>query len=161
MREGDEHVKRWWKGVVKVGKGMCFLRDWVFLLKLQYDLVENESVGDQEMNQRRMVVEVCLLCPVCWSDEMTSGWRKVSSWMNKKWNEWCFRPWFCTVRLRDNLGEWDEFCYESCLWCRIDRSTCWPVVQCATIVPWMPPSGWIRQTALNSTHSSIDSNRYE
>ena len=36
-------------------------------------------------------------------------------WMN----EWCFKPWLCTVRLnwaRDNLGEWDEFCYESCPW---------------------------------------------
>ena len=27
-------------------------------------------------------------------------------------NDWCFRPWFCTVWLywaRDNMGEWDEF----------------------------------------------------
>ena len=59
-------------------------------------------------------------------------------------NEWCFKPRFCTVNLHcagDNLGEWDEFCYESCSWGRIDRSTCWPVVQRATTVPRMPPSG--------------------
>ena len=32
-----------------------------------------------------------------------------------KWNDWCFRPQPCTVRLYwagHNLGEWDEFCYE-------------------------------------------------
>ena len=49
-----------------------------------------------------------------------------------KWNDWCFRPWFCTARLywaAAILGEWDEFCYEYCPWCRIDRSICWPVVQ--------------------------------
>ena len=33
---------------------------------------------------------------------------------------------------RDNLGEWDEFCYESCPWPRINRSTCWPAVQHCT-----------------------------
>ena len=35
------------------------------------------------------------------------------------WNEWCFRPRFCTVRLYwggDILFEWDQFCYESCPW---------------------------------------------
>ena len=61
---------------------------------------------------------------------------------NWKWNEWCFRPQFCTARLYwvgDNLGEWDKFCYESCPWRRIDHSTCWPAVQRATIVPRMPP----------------------
>ena len=35
----------------------------------------------------------------------------------------------------DNLGEWDEFCYESFPWRRIDRATCWPVVQRGTTVP--------------------------
>ena len=57
-------------------------------------------------------------------------------------NQWCFRPWLCTVRLswaRDYLGKWDEFCYESCPWCRIDRSTCWFAVQSTTTVPWMLP----------------------
>ena len=39
----------------------------------------------------------------------------------------------------DNLGKWDEFCHESCPWHRIDRSTCWPAVLCATTVPQMPP----------------------
>ena len=39
----------------------------------------------------------------------------------------------------DNMGYWDEFCYESCSWCRIDRLTCSPVVQCATTVPRVPP----------------------
>ena len=61
---------------------------------------------------------------------------------NMKWNDWCFRPWFCSVRLcwaRDNLDEWDEFWYESCNWRRIDRSTYWPVVQRATTVPRTPP----------------------
>ena len=38
----------------------------------------------------------------------------------------------------DNQGEWDDFCYESCPWSRIDRSTCWSAVQCATTVPRMP-----------------------
>ena len=33
---------------------------------------------------------------------------------------------------------WDEFWHESCPWCRIDRSTCWPAVQRATTVPRMP-----------------------
>ena len=39
-------------------------------------------------------------------------------------NDWCFRPWFCTVRLSwigDNLGEWDEFYVASCPNHRIDR----------------------------------------
>ena len=39
----------------------------------------------------------------------------------------------------DNLGEWDEFYYESCPRRRIDSSTCWPAVHRATTVPWMPP----------------------
>ena len=46
-----------------------------------------------------------------------------------KWNDWCFRLQFCTVRLHwagDNLSEWDEFCDESCPWRRIDCLTCWP-----------------------------------
>ena len=52
--------------------------------------------------------------------------------------KWCFRPRFCTVRLYwawDNLGYWNLICYESCPWCRIDRSTCWSAVQHATNVP--------------------------
>ena len=50
-------------------------------------------------------------------------------------NEWCLRPRLCTVRLNwagDKLG--DELCYKSCPWRRIDLSTCWPAVQCATTV---------------------------
>ena len=39
----------------------------------------------------------------------------------------------------NNLGEWDKFCYKSCLWHRIDRSTCWPAVQRATTLPRIPP----------------------
>ena len=53
--------------------------------------------------------------------------------ITKKWNDWCFKPRFCTVRqywAGDNLGKWDEFCFESCPWRRINRSTWWPVVQC-------------------------------
>ena len=38
----------------------------------------------------------------------------------------------------DNLGEWDECCYESCLWRRSVRSTCWPVAQRASTIPRMP-----------------------
>ena len=38
----------------------------------------------------------------------------------------------------DNLSKCDEFCYESCPWCRIDRSACWPAFQRATTVPRMP-----------------------
>ena len=37
--------------------------------------------------------------------------------MNEWMNDWCFRQRFCSVRLcwaRDNLGECEEFCYESC-----------------------------------------------
>ena len=55
-----------------------------------------------------------------------------------EWNDWCFRPRFCIVRLYsawENLGVWVEFCYESCPWCRIDRSTCWPAVRCTSTVP--------------------------
>ena len=46
----------------------------------------------------------------------------------------------------DKLGEYDEFCYESYPWRRIDRSTCWPAVL-RTIEPRMPPvwiMKWIR-----------------
>ena len=55
----------------------------------------------------------------------------------EKWNKMIgvFRPWLCTVKLYwagDNLG---ECCYEFCTWHRIDRLTCWPVVQLATTVP--------------------------
>ena len=52
-------------------------------------------------------------------------------------NEWCFRPRFYTTRLYwvgDNLSKLDEIYYESCSWCRIDHSTCWPAVQFVTTV---------------------------
>ena len=38
----------------------------------------------------------------------------------------------------ENLGEWDECCYETCPWCRIDHSTCWPAVHHATTELRMP-----------------------
>ena len=41
------------------------------------------------------------------------------------WQIAATNEWFSTVRLywaRDNLGEWDELCYESCPWCSPDRS---------------------------------------
>ena len=44
----------------------------------------------------------------------------------------------------DNLGECDEFCNESCPWCRIDRSTCWPAVQRATM-PRIPPADILKR----------------
>ena len=46
-------------------------------------------------------------------------------------NDWCFRPRISTVR--PIWARWDEFYYESCPWWKIDSSTCWPAVQCATI----------------------------
>ena len=58
------------------------------------------------------------------------------------WNEWCSMQRIWTVWLYwagKNLGKWDEFCFESCPWYRIDLSTCWPAVQRATTVPRMPP----------------------
>ena len=61
---------------------------------------------------------------------------------NEWMNEWYFRVLFCILRLYkavNNLGQWDEFYYESCNWCRINCSTCWPAVQQATTVPRMPP----------------------
>ena len=67
-------------------------------------------------------------------------------WLTSTWkhmNDWCLRPRFCTVKAilaGDNLGEFDEFCYEPCPWSRTDRSTCWPAVQRATTVSRMPPT---------------------
>ena len=75
--------------------------------------------------------------PACYRCSTNSSQLKCE----KMRNDWCFRPWFCTVRLywaRDNLGEWDEFCYESCPCYRIHCSTCWPAVQCATTLPQTP-----------------------
>ena len=34
----------------------------------------------------------------------------------------------------------EKVCYETCPWCRINHSTCWPAVQRATTVPWMSPT---------------------
>ena len=61
-----------------------------------------------------------------------------SSFTTLAWNEWCFRPWYCSVRLcwtRDNLGKWDESWYETCHRFRVHRSTTWSVAQHVTIVP--------------------------
>ena len=58
-------------------------------------------------------------------------------------NEMCFRLQFHTGRLNwawDNLGLWDEFSYEPCPWCRINRSTCWSSVQRTITELQMPPS---------------------
>ena len=52
----------------------------------------------------------------------------------ERWNDWCFRPQFCTARLYlegVNLGKWDEVQYESCPWSRIDR----PVKQQSSVLP--------------------------
>ena len=51
----------------------------------------------------------------------------------------CFRPRFCTVRLYwvgDNLGEWDEFCYESC------RGECYWLCEWIEVDGWMN-DGWM------------------
>ena len=58
-------------------------------------------------------------------------------WMN----DWFLSHDSAMLRLHwagDNMGEWDDLCYEWCSW-RIDRSTCWPAVQRATTAPQMPP----------------------
>ena len=54
-----------------------------------------------------------------------------------------FQAIISTVRLYLNLGStWDRrwIWYEWCYRCRINRSTCWPAVQCASTVPCLPPS---------------------
>ena len=58
-----------------------------------------------------------------------------------KSNNYCFRPRCRTVRLywaRDKMGylvmRW--ILHESCLRCRIDRSTCWSAVEHGTSVIW-------------------------
>ena len=63
--------------------------------------------------------------------------------MVNRMNDWCWgHDSALLIRIYwagDNLCEWDEFCYESCNWRRIDRSTCWPAVLRATTVPRMLP----------------------
>ena len=62
------------------------------------------------------------------------------------WNDWCFRPRFCNVKLYwagDNLGERDEFCYEWCPWCRICTMDASPLLLNKTstsviLFPWLP-----------------------
>ena len=57
--------------------------------------------------------------------------------------EWCLRPRLCIVSLYwagENLRSWDEFCNESCPWCRIDRWIWWPAPLHATTVPRIPPT---------------------
>ena len=47
-------------------------------------------------------------------------------WNEMNFNMWWFRPRFYTLRLYwsgDNLGYLDEFCYESCPHCTVDRSS--------------------------------------
>ena len=86
-------------------------------------------------------------------------WRSYTMIMKR--NGWCFRPPFSTVRLYwagVNLGEWDEFCYGSCPWCRIDRVTCCPAVQRATTVPWMPPQITLKQ---EQKHDQVNDDKEE
>ena len=69
-------------------------------------------------------------------------WRKQANY----WNEMIgvlghesalqgYRPYWAG----DKLG-WDEFCDETCPWCGIDRSTCWPAVQRASTEVRTPPT---------------------
>ena len=66
-------------------------------------------------------------------------WGELIYW--NKWNEWCFRPRFCTVMLywarQPGQMRW------ILLWIMPlvqDWSlTCWPAVQCTITVPQMPP----------------------
>ena len=71
-------------------------------------------------------------------------WQNKSSTHGRwvKWmNEWCFRPRFCTCKTILGWGQPGLMGWISLWimpWCSINRSTCWPAVQCATTVPWMP-----------------------
>ena len=56
---------------------------------------------------------------------------------NKKWLVFKATVLICKAILgRGQPGLMRWIYYESCPWCRIDRSTCWPAVQCATTVLW-------------------------
>ena len=50
-----------------------------------------------------------------------------------------------------------RFCYETCPWCRIDRSTSWRAVQRATTVPRKPPTRrtWAARRSINETFTYI------
>ena len=80
-----------------------------------------------------------------------------------KWNDWCFRPRLCAVKLiwaGDNLGEWDEFCYELCPLRRIDHLTCWPAVQryhCETDATLHFCRTWPRLTKAQEVIDAIES----
>ena len=54
----------------------------------------------------------------------------------------------------DNLGLWDECCYESCPCGRIDRSTYWPGVQRATTELWVSSDAVIFSIICCNTHLS-------
>ena len=98
------------------------------------------QLNDPEPWSRLMFIclFVCLfVCLIGWCN--TKKPLKIISPTNKM--KLSFRPWFCTVRLYwtwDNLGLWDEFLYESCPKCRFNHSTCWPAVQCTTIMLRLP-----------------------
>ena len=71
-------------------------------------------------------------------------------------NQWCFWPQFYTPRL---LGRWQYglMSKESCHWCSIDRSTCWPCpapYHCTTDDPfywmWMTPCNLIKSHLLET-----------
>ena len=97
-----------------------------------------------------------------WMDGWMDGWmdERLSDaiglnpalWLHqrRRQNEWCFRPQFCSVKLYwagNNLGEWDEFCYESCPWRKqlveiSEMSTAKPctILTCESVtVEWLTP----------------------
>ena len=55
---------------------------------------------------------------------------------------------------KPGLMRW--ICYDACPWCRIDRSTRWPTVHCATTVPRMPPHIYANPPSVLSHVKGVD-----
>ena len=118
----------------------CFLSAWVWNQVLFLSVVAFSSFSFNSLCALFIWFSVALSAfssASCSSILLTSGSRR---WIRCRYffttsvgmNELCFRPRFCTVKLYwagEKIGEWDEFCYESFPWYRIDRLTCWPTVQ--------------------------------
>ena len=73
------------------------------------------------------------LCPSNFLLTNNKHWKKL------KWLVLQERFCTCKALVGDKYGIMRWICYESCPRCRINRSTCWPVVQHATTVLRMPP----------------------
>ena len=75
---------------------------------------------------------------VSWQEVHCSKTQKTT--IQIKWNDWCLRPRFCTVKVGPGITWANEmtFCFETCVWCRINHLTCWPAAQCTTTELQMP-----------------------